>query len=106
MKAIQTKQIQDRRRELEISLVAKPGSELSPVAAFHKLIEIPGYPRGVDDAVYNIPGKDGGWVPLSHYQVVTVLDAQIEKLGLDPTIYRPHAFRRVGIQLAVKLVPN
>ena len=106
IKAIHTKQIQDRRRELEISLVAKSGSELCPVAAFHSLLEIPGYPRGMADPVYNIPGKDGGWVPLSRYQVVTVLDAQIAKLGLDPALYKPHAFRRGGIQLAVKLVPN
>ena len=35
-----------------------------------------------------------------------MLDAQISKLGLDPALYRPHAFRRGGIQLAVKLVPN
>ena len=63
-------------------------------------------PKGGADPVYNIPGKDGGWVPLSRYQVVTVLDAQIAKLGLDPALYKPHAFRRGGIQLAVKLVPN
>ena len=106
VKAIQTKQIQDRRRELEISLVAKPGSDVCPVAAFHKLLEIPGYPRGPGDPVYNIPGKNGGWVPLSRHQVVTVLAAQISKMGLDPALYKPHAFRRGGIQLAVKLVSN
>ena len=106
IKAVHTKQIQDRRRELEISLVAKSGSDVCPVAAFQKLLDIPGYPRGANDPVYNIPGKTGGWVPLSRSQVVAVLDAQISKLGLDPALYRPHAFRRGGIQLAVKLVPN
>ena len=106
IKAIHTKQIQDRKRELEIPLIEKPGSELCPVSAFHRLLEIPGYPTGQTDPVYSIPAKDGGWVPLSRYQVVTVLDAQIAKMGLDPSLYRPHAFRRGGIQLAVKLVPN
>ena len=37
---------------------------------------------------------------------MSVLAAQIKKLGLDPTLYRPHAFRRGGIQLAVRLVSN
>lgn len=106
LKAIHTKQIQDRRRVLEVPLVAKPGSEVCPVAAFQKLLDIPGYPRGENDPVYNVPGKSGGWVPLSRYQVVTVLEAQIRKLGLDPALYKPHAFRRGGIQLAVKLVSN
>ena len=106
IKAIHTKQIQDKRRELEISLVAKPGSDICPVEAFQRLLEIPGYPRGSNDPVYNIPGKNGGWVPLSRYQVVSVLDAQIKKMGLDPALYKPHAFRRGGIQLAVKLVSN
>ena len=76
------------------------------MAAFRKLLDIPGYPRGEYDPVYNIPGREGGWVPLSRYQVVSVLDAQIKKLGLEPSLYRPHAFRRGGIQLAVKLVSN
>ena len=106
IKAIHTKQIQDRRRELEIPLVEKAGSELCPVSAFHKLLEIPGYPREETDPVYSLPGKDGGWVPLSRYQVICVLDAQIAKMGLDPALYKPHAFRRGGIQLAVKLVSN
>ena len=106
LRAIHTKQIQNRQRTLEIPLVAKPGSQVCPVAAFHTLLQIPGYPQGESDPVYNIPGKDGGWVPLSRYQVVSVLAAQIKKLGLDPTLYRPHAFRRGGIQLAVRLVSN
>ena len=106
IRAIHTKQIQDRRRTLEIPLVAKSGSQVCPVTAFHNLLNIPGYPRGEQDPVYNIPGKNGGWVPLSRFQVVSVLEAQIKKLGLDPTLYRPHAFRRGGIQLAVRLVSN
>ena len=106
IKAVHTKQIQDRSRELEIPMVAKPGSEVCPVSAFQALLDIPGYPRGMDDPVYNVPGISGGWVPLSRHQVVAVLDAQISKLGRDPAQYRPHAFRRGGIQLAVKLVPN
>ena len=106
LRATHTKQIQDRSRVLEIPLISKPGSEVCPVAAFRKLLDIPGYPRGEYDPVYNIPGRQGGWVPLSRYQVVSVLDAQIKKLGLEPSLYRPHAFRRGGIQLAVKLVTN
>ena len=106
IKAIHTKQIQDRRRELNIPLVAKPGSDVCPVAAFQSLTDIPGYPCQPTDPVYNIPGKHGGWVPLGRHQVVTVLEAQIVRLGLDPTMYRPHAFRRGGIQLAAKLVSN
>ena len=106
VKAVHTKQIQDKRRELEISLVAKPGCDVCPVAAFQKLLDIPGYPRGADDPVYNIPGRSGGWVPLGRSQVVAVLNVQITKLGLDPSLYRPHAFRRGGIHLAVKLAPN
>ena len=38
--------------------------------------------------------------------VVSVLEAQIKKLGLEPALYRPHAFRRGGIQLAVRFVSN
>ena len=53
IKAIHTKQIQDKRRELEISLVAKPGSDICPVEAFQRY----------------------------------------------PALYKPHAFRRGGIQL-------
>ena len=94
------------QRTLEIPLVAKPGSQVCPVTALHTLLVIPGYPRGESDPVYDIPGRDGGWVPLSRYQIVSVLEAQIRKLGLDPALYRPHAFRRGGIQLAVRLVSN
>ena len=86
--------------------MAKSGSQVCPVAAFRALLDIPGYPRGELDPVYNIPGKNGGWVPLSRYHVVAVLEAQIKNLGLNPTLYRPHAFRRGGIQLAVRLVSN
>ena len=106
LRATHTKQIQDRRRVLEIPLVGKDDSDICPVAAFQSLIDIPGYPRGERDPVYNVPGQYGGWVPLSRYQVITVLDAQIKKMGLDPSLYKPHAFRRGGIQLAVKLVSN
>lgn len=106
IRATHTKQIQDRRRVLEIPLVGKDDSDICPVAAFQSLIDIPGYPRGERDPVYNVPGQYGGWVPLSRYQVITVLDAQIKKMGLDPSLYKPHAFRRGGIQLAVKLVSN
>ena len=106
IRATHTKQIQNRSRTLEVPLVAKPGSQVCPVAAFQNLLDLPGYPRGGNDPVYNVPGKSGGWVPMSRFQVVAVLDAQIKKFGLDPALYRPHAFRRGGIQLAVKLVPN
>ena len=59
LRAIHTKQIQNRHRTLEIPLVAKPGSTVCPVAAFQTLLNIPGYTRGEADPVYNIPGKDG-----------------------------------------------
>ena len=97
LKILKSKTIQDLSRVLEIPLARSQLSELCPVAVLERLWSIPGYPKGAKDSAFNSPGN-GGWIPLSRSHVVPVLEAQIRGMGLQPELYRPHAFRRGGIQ--------
>ena len=83
LKILKSKTIQDLSRVLEIPLARSQLSELCPVAALERLWNIPGYPGGAKNSVFNIPGN-GGWIPLSRSHVVPVLEAQIRGMGLQP----------------------
>jgi hypothetical protein len=71
-----------------------------------KLLDIPTYPRGKDQPVFNVPDMKGGWVPLSQDKVKVILAQKIESLNLDPSKYKFHAFRRGGMQTGSKVVRN
>ena len=91
---------------LEVPLAEAELPEFCPVAGLQELARIKDYPKGPDDAVFQIPDSKGGWKPLVRYQFVKVLDAAITAMGLDAKKYRPHAFRRGGMSFGTQVVKH
>ena len=62
LKIISAKNIQDFSRTLEVPISAMPGSVFCGISALQKLLNIPTYPRGKNQPVFNVPDMKGGWV--------------------------------------------
>ena len=94
------------RKIQEVPIAKQPNSPFCAVSALKDLIDIPGYPCGPTDSVFNIPDMKGGWIPLTRNMATPVLGRQVELMGLDPKKYVWHAFRRGGLQYGSQVVPN
>jgi len=101
-----SKTVQDMSKVQEIPIAAIPASDFCVVQALKNLVNIPGYPCGPDDPIFNLPDGKGGWAVLSRRIASKKLDSQISSMGLNPKKYRWHAFRRGGMQAGSKVVPN
>lgn len=92
-----TKTIQFRQRALEIVLPFIPHSVLCPVSALKRHLRY--VPADPEAPLFTIHTSTG-FKPVTGYHFAKFLKSCIVRLGLDPTQYSPHSFRRGGATFA------
>ena len=91
------KTIQFRQRALEIVLPFIPHSVLCPVSALECHLRY--VPADTEAPLFTIHTSTG-FKPVTGYHFAKFLKFCIVSLGLDPTQYSPHSFRRGGATFA------
>ena len=92
-----TKTIQCFERELRIPISSSPNQpQFCALSGLLLLRELPGYPTGLDQPVFNVM-KDNTWVPLSRKDLVRMLSSQLDYFGLDKKMITPSGFRKGGM---------
>ena len=87
-----SKTIQFRERELLVPLPHLPGHPLDPTQAIRKAFQVTAKaPAGGPAFVF--PGSLASFTPT---KFATMLNTALKKLGLDPSAYSGHSFRRGG----------
>ena len=91
-----SKVIQFGERVLEVMMPYIPGKpELCPtVTVAHMIRAIP--TQSHEDALFQWRDKKGKWTPLTHNILVGKLKASLQAVGVNPTQYSGHSFRRGG----------
>ena len=92
-----TKTIQFRQRALEIVLPFIPHSVLCPVSALKRHLR---YVTADTEAPLFTIHTSTAFKPVTGYHFAKFLKSCIVSLGLDPTQYSPHSFRRGGATFA------
>lgn len=92
-----TKTIQKGERILELPLVKIKGSILCPVKAYRNMCRV--IPNSNEDhALFLLPNRS----IVTYTQFQNKLRHCIEKIGLNPSLYSSHSFRRGGASLAFR----
>lgn len=94
-----TKTIQCPNRVLKVPIVAIPGSDLDPVAAYDRLCNLVPAESSAPAFAYLRQGK---LIPLTYPVLLSRLRALIQSLGLDPSLFGGHSLRRGGCSLAFR----
>lgn len=94
-----TKTIQYGQRILRVPLPAIPGSVLCPVTALQRLFSL--VPAPPEAFAFSYEERVGARLtPLTHRLFVSHFKAQLPYVGVDPTKYAGHSFRRGGATFA------
>ena len=91
-----TKTIQKGERKLEIPLVKINRSILCPVKAYRNMCKA--VPSSDDNALFLLPNMS----VVTYTQFQNKLRQCVEKVGLNPSLYSTHSFRRGGASLAFR----
>ena len=91
----QTKTIQFAQRALSIPLPLIPGLALCPVAALEKHLELNNVPSSDPLFSVRVPGS-ASFQPITYSQFSRFLAKSIQAVGVDPSSFLPHSFRRGG----------
>ena len=94
-----TKTIQFGQKVLQIPLVAMTGSKLCPVKAYSNMVSMVPAPNG--SPAFVLPSSVGV-SPVTYIQFQTFLRSCINQIGLSPSDYSSHSFRRGGATWAFK----
>ena len=94
-----TKTIQFAQKNLQIPLIPMPNSNLCPVKAYRRMVELT---PGFGELPAFMLNKPSGRVPLTYKEFQRVLKHLVGQVGLDPTQYSSHSFRRGGATWAFK----
>ena len=98
-----TKTIQFRQRVLEIILPTIPNSVLCPVTALkHQIKQSPGNSHS---PLFTIPATAtaGTYTPVTGHRFSSFLKSSITAVGLDPSKFSPHSFRRGGSHICIQV---
>ena len=98
-----TKTIQFGQRALQIVLPLIPNSVLCPFSALQRLLNISHQNSGAPFFMFPTPV---GLKPVTGHHFTKFLKSCIVNIGLDPTQYSPHSFRRGVLHLPTLLVPR
>ena len=98
-----TKTIQFGQRALQIVLPLIPNSVLCPFSALQRLLNISHQNSGAPLFMFPTPV---GLKPVTGHHFTKFLKSCIVHIGLDPTQYSPHSFRRGVLNLPTMLVPR
>lgn len=90
-----TKTIQFGQRQLTIVLPRIRGSEVCPTAILDLYLSHT-QGRPAHEPLFGVLNDAGDWVPMDYARLMRNLKAGMAKLGLDPTKYAGHSFRRGG----------
>jgi hypothetical protein len=103
---VQAKNLQFSEHVHEVSLPEKKGSMFCPISALAHLAKLRGGQFcGLDDFVF-MASHNGQWTTLLKAPVVKLFRLQLGRMGLDPSKYGFHSFRRGAIQAAVRCQPS
>ena len=101
-----TKTIQNFERNLRIPIASAPDKpHLCLKSGLRLLQQIPGYPLGPDQPVFNIY-RNGAWFPLTRRDVVKFLRNHLAFLELDNRSITPSGFRKGGLSHGLLCVKN
>lgn len=92
-----TKTIQCGQRVLRVPLVVIPGSVLCPVGAYYNMIKL--VPASIDSPAFVFPSRKGPQ-PVTYNYFMLALRQLLRAVGLDPSTYSTHSFRRGGATYA------
>ena len=92
-----SKTLQHRDRLLFVPLPSIPGSPLCPVSAIMQYFAR--VPAPASAAFFYIL-RDGALRPMTHTIFTNSIKSLISKIGLRPSDFSPHSFRRVGVTFA------
>lgn len=93
-----TKTIQYRERQLVVPVPHIPGSHMCPTSALGLVLKLVAAPADAPLLAYPTPT---GPKALSYTSFVAHLKAVLQQLGIDPSQYSGHSFRRGGASLAL-----
>ena len=88
---------QFRKRLVSIPLCAIPNSSFCPVDAYLKMCAT--IPAPLSSPAFVVPSPSG-LVTLTHFSYVRKLKSLIKQVGLDPSEFSGHSFRRGGATFA------
>ena len=88
---------QFRKRLVSIPLCSIPNSSLCPVDAYLKMCAT--IPAPLSSPAFVVPSPSG-LVTLTHFSYVRKLKSLIKQVGLDPSEFSGHSFRRGGATFA------
>ena len=94
-----TKTIQFGQRSLQIPLIPISGSCLCPVAAYSNMVKL--VPASPQVPAFSLPHKNTVR-PVTYEDYMKALRLVIQNVGLDPSRYSTHSFRRGGATFAFK----
>lgn len=92
-----TKTIQDRSRSLSIPLVSVPGSPLCPVQAYSNMVRL--VPALPSQSAFVLPTSTSVRA-VTYAEFMLVLRRLAGTVGLDPSSFSSHSFRRGGATFA------
>jgi hypothetical protein len=93
-----SKTIQYRERQLVVPVPRIPGSHLCPTTALRLVLKLVSAPADAPLLAY--PTATGPKA-LSYGSFVSHLKSVLQQLGIDPSLYSGHSFRRGGASLAL-----
>lgn len=94
-----TKTIQFKERKLQVPLPAAPTNPLCPTAAVINLFQKTPAATPSDPVICYM--KEGVITPLTYNQFLTMLKDTLSRIGVNPTEYAGHSFRRGGATWAL-----
>jgi hypothetical protein len=79
-----------------------PGHLLDPIRALVNAFKVCPHANPAGPA-FAVPTRDGGMAPLTHRLFVDTLRFSLSKIGVDPTMFSGHSFRRGGATFAHRM---
>ena len=92
-----TKTIQCQQCSLVLPIPSLPESRLFPTSALHHHLPLNPGPSSVP--LFTVLTRSG-LQPITYRQFCTFLSRVVSRLHLDPSLFSPHSFRRVGATFA------
>jgi len=89
-----TKTVQYRERIINIPLPHISGSRLCPTAALKRYLSVSSEARGILFQEYS--ASSATWVPYTYTHFIHRLRTCLSTIGIDPSAYAGHSFRRGG----------
>ena len=94
-----TKTIQFQDRVLQVPICSLPGSALDPVFAFNHMCAIT--PAPIDSPAF-VYASNSQLASFTHASFVSELRSLLLRIGLNPSLYGGHSFRRGGCSFAFR----